>query len=140
MSKGEINQTHYAKLMEIFTGYIDVYNALYRLKTNDEEKLNEIYKKIKQNLIHSYQIPPDEIVTDISFILIYNNRYVKSYLALAKKIVDEYHLNHVNKICTVFCYFFYKEYNIVLNENCEESFHQIEDSHCSTDIHNKNTL
>ena len=48
MSKGETNQTHYDKLMEIFTGYNDVYNALYRLKTNDEEKLNAIYKKLNK--------------------------------------------------------------------------------------------
>ena len=45
MSKGEIKQNHYDKLMEIYTGYNDVYNDLYRLKTNDEEKLNAIYKK-----------------------------------------------------------------------------------------------
>ena len=80
MSKGEINQTHYDKLMEIFAGYNDVYNALYRLKTNDEEKLNAIYKKIKQNLIDSYQIQPDMIINDISELPIYNNRYMKSYL------------------------------------------------------------
>ncbi|KAI5501031.1 spectrin binding, partial [Trichomonas vaginalis G3] len=87
MSKGETNQTHYDKLMEIFTGYNDVYNTLYRLKTNDEEKLNAIYKKIKQNLIDSYQIQPDMIINDIPELTIYNNRYMKSYLAIAKQIV-----------------------------------------------------
>ncbi|EAY08856.1 hypothetical protein TVAG_050910 [Trichomonas vaginalis G3] len=84
MSKGEINQTHYDNLMEILTGYNDVYNALYRLKTNDEEKLNAIYKKIKQNLIDSYHISPGEIVNKISQVSIYKNRYMKSYLAIAK--------------------------------------------------------
>ncbi|EAY01508.1 hypothetical protein TVAG_107670 [Trichomonas vaginalis G3] len=117
MSKGEINQGHYDKLMEIFTGYNEVYNALYRLKTNDEEKLNAIYKKIKQNLIDSYQISPGEIINKISELSIYNNRYMKSYLAIAKQIVDEYHLNQVNKINRVFNYLFYKEYSIVLDEN-----------------------
>ncbi|EAY11782.1 hypothetical protein TVAG_106770 [Trichomonas vaginalis G3] len=95
MSKGEINQTHYDKLMEIYTGYNDVYNALYRLKTNDEEKLNAIYKKIKQNLIDCYHIRPDAIIAAISQLSIYNNRYMKSYLAIAKQIVDEYHLNSI---------------------------------------------
>ena len=69
MSKGKANQTHYDNLMGIFTGYNDVFNALYRLKTNDEEKLNAIYKKIEQNLIDSYKIPPDVIINDISCLL-----------------------------------------------------------------------
>ncbi|EAY03946.1 hypothetical protein TVAG_314760 [Trichomonas vaginalis G3] len=140
MSKGEINHTHYDKLMEICTGYNDVYNALYRLKTNDEEKLNAIYKKIKQNLIDSYHIPPDAIITEISELSIYNNRYMKSYLVIAKQIVDEYHLNHVKRINRVFNYLFYKEYSTVLNEKEETSFNDFEDSHYSSDIHNQNSI
>ncbi|KAI5492167.1 spectrin binding [Trichomonas vaginalis G3] len=140
MSKGETNQTHYDKLMEIFAGYNDVYNTLYRLKTNDEEKLNAIYKKIKQNLIDSYQIQPDVIINDISKLSIYNNRYMKSYLAIAKQIVDEYHLNQVNKINKVFNYLFYKEYNIVLNEKAKKRFNEFEHSHYSSDIHDQNTI
>ncbi|EAX91611.1 ankyrin repeat protein, putative [Trichomonas vaginalis G3] len=140
MSMEEINQTHYDKLMEIHTGYNDVFDALYRLKTNDEEKLNAIFKKIKQNLIDSYQIPPDAIITEISQLSIYNNRYMKSYLVIAKQIVDEYHLNHVNEINRVFNYLFYKEYNIVLNENGQKSFNDFEDSHYSSDIHNQKTI
>ncbi|EAX85728.1 ankyrin repeat protein, putative [Trichomonas vaginalis G3] len=140
LTKGETNQTHYDKLMEIFAGYNDVYNALYRLKTNDEEKLNALYKKIRQNLIDSYQIQPDVIINDISELSIYNNRYMKSYLAIAKQIVDEYHLNQVNKINMVFNYLFYKEYNIVLNENGQKSFNDFEDSHYSSDIHEQNTI
>ncbi|EAY06130.1 ankyrin repeat protein, putative [Trichomonas vaginalis G3] len=140
MSKGKANQTHYDNLMGIFTGYNDVFNALYRLKTNDEEKLNAIYKKIEQNLIDSYRIPPGEIINKISQLSIYNNRYMKSYLAIAKQIVDEYHLNQVNKINMVFNYLFYKEYNIVLNENGQKSFNDFEDSHYSSDIHEQKTI
>ncbi|EAY14687.1 hypothetical protein TVAG_461040 [Trichomonas vaginalis G3] len=140
MSKGEINQNHYDKLMEIYTGYNDVFNALYRLKTSDEEKLNAIYKKIKQNLIDSYQIPPDAIITEISQLSIYNNRYMKSYLVIAKQIVDEYHLNHVNGIDRVFNYLFYKEYITVLNEYMKYHFNYYEDAHYSSDIHNQKTL
>ncbi|EAY10968.1 hypothetical protein TVAG_446700 [Trichomonas vaginalis G3] len=140
MSKGKANQTHYDKLMGIFTGYNDVFNALYRLKTNDEEKLNAIYKKIEQNLINSYRIPPGEIINKISQLSIYNNRYMKSYLAIAKQIVDEYHLNQVNKINMVFNYLFYKEYNIVLNENGQKSFNNFEDAHYSSDIHEQKTI
>ncbi|EAY13676.1 ankyrin repeat protein, putative [Trichomonas vaginalis G3] len=140
MPKGKINQTHYNKLTEIFTGYNDVYNALYMLKTNDEEKLNAIYKKIKQNLIDSYQISPGDIIIDISELSIYNNRYMKSYLAIAKQIFDEYHLNHVNEINRVFNYLFYKEYSTVLNENEGKSFNDFEYSHYSSDIHEQKTI
>ncbi|EAX97229.1 hypothetical protein TVAG_196730 [Trichomonas vaginalis G3] len=140
MSKGKASQTHYDKLMEIFTGYNDVYNALYRLKTNDEEKLNAIYKKIKQNLIDSYHISPGEIVNKISQVSIYNNRYMKSYLAIAKQIVDEYHLNQVNEINKVFNYLFYKEYSIVLDENGKNFFNDFEVSHYTADIHEQKTI
>ncbi|EAY13858.1 ankyrin repeat protein, putative [Trichomonas vaginalis G3] len=140
MSKGKTNQAHYDKLMEVFTGYNDVYDALYRLKTNDEEKLNAIYKKIKQNLIDSYRIPPGETINKISQLSIYNNRYMKSYLAIVKQIVYECHLNQVNKISEVFNYLFYKEYNIVLNENERKSFNDFEDSHYSSDIHEQKTI
>ncbi|EAY15289.1 ankyrin repeat protein, putative [Trichomonas vaginalis G3] len=140
MFKGEINQTHYDKLMEIFAGYSDVYNALYRLKTNNEEKLNEIYKKIKQNLIDSYQISPGEIIDKISELSIYNNRYMKSYLAIVKQIVDEYHPNQVNNINMVFNYLFYKEYDIVLKRIWEKSYNDFEDAHYSSDIHHQNTI
>ncbi|EAX99575.1 hypothetical protein TVAG_104560 [Trichomonas vaginalis G3] len=140
MSKGTANQTHYDKLMGIFTGYNDVCNALYRLKTNDEEKLNAIYKKIEQNLIDSYRIPPGEIIDKISKLSIYNNRYMKSYLAIAKQIVDEHHLNQVNEIDDVFNYLFCKEYNIVLNENRQNRFNNFEYSHYSSDIHEQKTI
>ncbi|EAX88437.1 ankyrin repeat protein, putative [Trichomonas vaginalis G3] len=140
MSKGETHQAHYDKLMEIFTGYNDASDALYRLKTNDEEKLNAIYNKIKQNLIDSYRIPPSEIINKISQLSIYNNCFMKSYLAVVKQIVDEFHLNQVNKINDVFNYLFYKEYNIVLNENGRIFFNEFEDSHYSSDIHEQNTI
>ncbi|KAI5528680.1 spectrin binding, partial [Trichomonas vaginalis G3] len=140
MSKGETHQAHYDKLMEIFTGYNDVSDALYRLKTNDEEKLNAIYNKIKQNLIDSYRIPLGEIINKISQLSIYNNCFMKSYLAITKQIVDEFHLNQVNKINEVFNYLFYKEYNIVLNENGRKKFNDFEDSHYSSDIHEQNTI
>ncbi|KAI5540788.1 proteasome regulatory particle assembly [Trichomonas vaginalis G3] len=140
MSKGEIKQNHYDKSMEIYTGYNDVYNDLYRLKTNDEEKLNAIYKKIKQNLIDSYHIPPDAIITAISQLSIYNNRYMKSYLAIAKQIVDEYHLNHVNKISRVFDYLFYKGYSTLLNENWKNLYNFYEVAHYSSDIHDQKTI
>ncbi|EAX92282.1 ankyrin repeat protein, putative [Trichomonas vaginalis G3] len=140
MSKGETHQAHYEKLMEIFTGYNDVSDALYRLKTNDEEKLNAIYNKIKQNLIDSYRIPPGEIINKISQLSIYNNCFMKLYLAITKQIVDEFHLNQVNKINEVFNYLFYKEYNIVLNENGRKNFNDFEDSHYSSDIHEQNTI
>ncbi|EAY13111.1 hypothetical protein TVAG_443940 [Trichomonas vaginalis G3] len=122
MSEEEITQAQYNQVMEFFTVYSDIYNALYRLKTNDEEELNSIYKKVKQNLIDSFKNSPGDIINDISKLSIYNNRFMKSYLAIAKQIVDEYQLNQVNEISRVFNYLFYKEYSIVLNENDAKNF------------------
>ena len=140
MSEEKLNHPHYDKFVEIYTGYSDVYSALYRLKTKDEEKLNAIYKNIKQILIDIYHIPPDKIINDISVLSIYNNCYMKSYLSIAKQIVDEYHLKQVDNIKNVFNYLFYKEYNIVLNKKCEWKFNKYENSHYSSDIHDEKTI
>ena len=88
----------YSELRNTYKYYIDSYTALYQLKTDKEEDLNEIYKMIKTELIDSNKKRPDNIMRDILSIIPTNNRYTKSYLSLAKLIYDDYHIKEVTHI------------------------------------------
>ncbi|EAX94787.1 hypothetical protein TVAG_058770 [Trichomonas vaginalis G3] len=53
MSVQSIHPNKFGELRENFKYYIDAYNALYQLKTENEEELNKIYKMINTELIDS---------------------------------------------------------------------------------------
>ncbi|EAX93778.1 hypothetical protein TVAG_286170 [Trichomonas vaginalis G3] len=83
----QINVTNkYSELRSSYKYYIDSYNALYQLKTTNDEDLNSIYKMLKTNLIDSKKHLPQNIIECILGIIEYNNRYTKSYLSLMKKV------------------------------------------------------
>ncbi|EAY00781.1 hypothetical protein TVAG_231210 [Trichomonas vaginalis G3] len=136
MSDRDIQPNKYSKLRSIYKYYIDSYNALYRLKTDNEEDLNKIYEMIKTELIESNQYPPQNILKDILNIISYNNRYTKSYLYLAKLISDEYHIIEVKRIPIISNFLFYKEYGIKLDKS--DDFEKIKSENLS--IHTYNTI
>ena len=80
MSDHDVHQKEYNKLRSTYKYYINSYLALYQLKTENEEELKSIYKMIKTELIDSKKYPPQIIMRDILDIILYNNRYTKSYL------------------------------------------------------------
>ena len=47
-----------SELQSICKYYIDLYNALYLLKTENDEELNKIYNMIKTELINSKKYLP----------------------------------------------------------------------------------
>ena len=65
MSDQDIHQNEFNELRNIFKYHIDSYNALYQLKTENEEELNLIYKKIQTELIDSKKSLPEYIIEDI---------------------------------------------------------------------------
>ncbi|EAY22865.1 hypothetical protein TVAG_076120 [Trichomonas vaginalis G3] len=112
MSDQDDHPNEYNKLRSTYKYYIDIFNALYRLRNEKEEELNSIYKIIKTELIDSNKYPPKDIVKDILNLIPYNNRYTKSYLYLAKLISDEYQVKEVNRVLLISNFLFYKEYGI----------------------------
>ncbi|EAY17875.1 hypothetical protein TVAG_011000 [Trichomonas vaginalis G3] len=136
MSDQDIRPNTYSQLRSIHQNYIDLYNALYQLKTENKEELNSIYRNIKAELIDSIKDLPKNIIKNILNIIPYNNRYVKSYLSLAKLIYDEYHVEEVNNIKLTLNFLFYKEYEIVLNIPAD--FSKINSEYL--DIQSENTI
>ncbi|EAY04799.1 hypothetical protein TVAG_305490 [Trichomonas vaginalis G3] len=119
MSDHDVHQKEYNKLRSTYKYYINSYLALYQLKTENEEELKSIYKMIKTELIDSKKYPPQIIMRDILDIILYNNRYTKSYLFLAKLISDDYHVTEVNRVSTIPNFLFYKEYGIKLDKSAD---------------------
>ncbi|EAY11159.1 hypothetical protein TVAG_498530 [Trichomonas vaginalis G3] len=136
MSDDDIDQKEYSKLRSIYKYYIDSYNALYQLKTEKEEELNEIYKMIKTELLDSKKHLARNVIKDILNFIPYNNRYTKSYLYLTKLISDDYHVKDINDVPTISNFLFYKEYGIKLDESGD--FDDIDTE--NLDIHTENTI
>ncbi|EAX74139.1 hypothetical protein TVAG_338790 [Trichomonas vaginalis G3] len=135
MSEQDLHQIEYIELRSRFKYYIDVYIALYQLKTENKEELNSIYKMIKTELIDSKNYRPQNIIKDILDIIPYNNRYIKSYLYLAKLVYDDYNVTYV-KVEHISNFLFYKEFGIKLDESDDFKITQYED----LDIYAKNTI
>ncbi|EAY04784.1 ankyrin repeat protein, putative [Trichomonas vaginalis G3] len=95
MSEQDILPNKYSELRGIYKSYIDTCNALYQLKTENEEELNSIYKMIKTELIDSKKYHPRNIIYDILKLIEYNNRYKKSYLYLCKLISDDFNIKFI---------------------------------------------
>ncbi|EAY18587.1 hypothetical protein TVAG_462730 [Trichomonas vaginalis G3] len=136
MSDQYSRRNKFTELRSIHKSYIDLYNALYQVKTEKEEDLNTIYKNIQTELIDSMKFPPQSIIRDILKIIPYNNRYVNAYLTLAKRISDDYHVEDVSNVEPISNYMFYKEYGIKLDKS--RDFNEINKYYL--DIHTKNTI
>ena len=136
MSDQDIPPSKYIELRSTYKNYIDSYNALYQLKTENEGELNSIYKMIKSELIDSKKYLPQNIIIEILYIIPFNNRYTKSYLSLAKLVSDEYHVKEVKYVSYLSNFLFYKEYGIKLDKS--RGFEK--DHFKNLDIHTENTI
>ncbi|EAY05399.1 ankyrin repeat protein, putative [Trichomonas vaginalis G3] len=150
MFNQDLHPNTYNKLRSIHKYYIDLYNAIYQLKAENEEELNSIYKMIKKELIESMKYLPQNIIKDILNIIPFNNRYTKSYLKLAKIIIDDCHVTKVKGILYSSNILFYKEYGINLNnsddckitdlENFDIHYYFEQNKLENQDIHTDNTI
>ncbi|EAY07928.1 hypothetical protein TVAG_064760 [Trichomonas vaginalis G3] len=91
---------------------------------------------LKTNLIDSKKHLPQNIIKDILDIILFNNRYTKSYLTLAKLFTDEYHVTEVFEISGVSNVLFYNEYGIKLHKSNEFKKIKLE----NLDIHAENSI
>ncbi|EAY22347.1 hypothetical protein TVAG_378260 [Trichomonas vaginalis G3] len=136
MSDQDTRLNKFSELRSMVKNYIDSYNALYQLKTENEEEINKIYKMIKTELIDSKKRLPHTIISDILSIIPFKNRYTKAYFSLAKLIYDNYQINEKIKVQLSVGYLFYKEYGIKLNKS--DNFEKIKSE--NIDIHTEDTI
>ena len=104
------------EIFEIFKNGIAGWQALYQLITKNEEEINTIYQNIKTNLIDKLKIPSDYVIRSISDLVIYRNRYIKSFLKIAKNIYDDYHLTQVD-VSYHFDSYSHQEIGFIFNQN-----------------------
>ncbi|EAY16182.1 hypothetical protein TVAG_340760 [Trichomonas vaginalis G3] len=136
MFKPDVYPNKYSELRSIYKNYTDSYLALYQPKTETEEELKSICKRIITELIDSMKFLPTNVIKDILDIIPYNNRYTKSYLFLAKLLCDEYHVKEVKNLIPISNFLFRKEYGIKLDKI--NYFRQFNSE--NLDIHTENTI
>ncbi|EAY16290.1 hypothetical protein TVAG_423430 [Trichomonas vaginalis G3] len=136
MSDQDTHPKKYSELRSMCKYSIDSYNALYQLKTENEEEIHKIFKMIKTELIDSKKLLPHTIISGILCIILYNNRYTKAYLSLVKLIYDNYQINKEINVPLTVRYIFYKEYGIKLNKS--DNFETINSK--NLDIHTEDTI
>ncbi|EAY18954.1 hypothetical protein TVAG_146980 [Trichomonas vaginalis G3] len=115
------------------------YEMLYRLKTNNEAEIKFIYTEFKSAVLESMKYSPKNILKDVSEIVRYNNRFLKSYLTFAKLIYEDYHPRECKGISTLFDYYIYKQYGVILDS--EHNYFKNNDSiDISFEVHEENTI
>lgn len=80
MSLGRVNQKLYCEAFPKCSDYINTFNEIYQLKSRNISEIKLLYQKIKNSLINTKILSPDEMVIAIpkqySIILVtYNHIY-----------------------------------------------------------------
>ncbi|EAY05440.1 hypothetical protein TVAG_197410 [Trichomonas vaginalis G3] len=135
----ELDKFSYQVLFSLYNDYDNTFNELYRLNTFNEGEIEKVYKDIKTQLIETNYFSPSDIIKIISSISIYNNRYIKSYWILFKKIYEKYHPKRIKNISPLFDYFVYKEYGIIFDETNKIACKEYEIKNYSLEVHELNT-
>ena len=107
-----MKNTHYSELMNTYKDYDDLFVRLYRLHTYKEEEVDEIYQEIKKQLLETKMFTPIKLISILYTAAKFNNRYLRSYFSIFKKIFDEYHITTDSGISSIFLYFLNMEYGI----------------------------
>ncbi|EAX91686.1 ankyrin repeat protein, putative [Trichomonas vaginalis G3] len=127
------------KLIQSYSDYDKLVSGLYRLNTIDENEITKIYEDIKKILIESKINSPSQVIILLETAATYNNRYLRSYWNICKKIFEEFHPSFIN-VSATFDYFFYKEYQIVFRESHRKKFKEFESKGYSLDLHGENSI
>ncbi|EAY13876.1 ankyrin repeat protein, putative [Trichomonas vaginalis G3] len=130
----------YQELMELNKDYVNITDALYKLKTFDEAEIERIYQDIKTKLIESKKVSPSYIIDMISVAMSYNLRYTKSYMAIFEKLYEDYQPKQAKITYPIFAYLIFKEYDIVLDKRHEPLFDSYLSKNISIEIHEKNSI
>ncbi|EAX91116.1 hypothetical protein TVAG_030150 [Trichomonas vaginalis G3] len=131
------------ELKQLCKGQNDVFDTLFRLKTSNNDDINQIFEELKSQYIEAKRISPHKIIETIFTAAKYNNRYTKSYWELFKKVYNEYHPTQTIMIDLAFDYFVHKEYGIFLYKDHKESieeYYQFQSNNYSLNVHEEGTI
>ncbi|EAY14432.1 hypothetical protein TVAG_426250 [Trichomonas vaginalis G3] len=130
----------YLEALKWTNDYINSFHKLYRLNISSNDEIDKFYQDIKNKFISTKTFSPSRILEIISIACLYNNNYIKSYWALFKKFYEEYQPSNVQNVTSIFDYFLFKEYGVILNEDHKKYFQDFEDNNYSLDIYEENTI
>ena len=76
--------------MDLSKEYDQAIKALFRLRTYNEDEIDKIYINLRSKLLETKIMMPSEMMGLIFTAAKLNNRYIKSYLSIFRKVYDEY--------------------------------------------------
>ncbi|EAY08269.1 hypothetical protein TVAG_404370 [Trichomonas vaginalis G3] len=130
----------YKELEIIGKDIIDATTKLYNIKTFDEDEINNIYQEIKSKLIETKILSPDRILLAIRTAGICRNKYLSSYLALFKKVTEEYHPEQMKSQSKAYMFTVYKDYDILAFVSTPEKLENEDTKNYGLDVHENNTI
>ncbi|EAX98225.1 hypothetical protein TVAG_010000 [Trichomonas vaginalis G3] len=108
-----MNKMIFSELTEKYKDVTDTFNAIYSLKSENEEEIENIYQLIKTKLMETNTISLSYVLSGICNAEKFRNRYMKSYYGIFKKLVDEFKPKEIPHISILFDYLIYKETGVV---------------------------
>lgn len=96
----EVNKAlkHYTSLMNKYKKYIDTWDSIYKIDSDEINSTAELYKEIKDNLIDPGYFTPQDMIRWIEPVGMIRLKYRHSYLEIMKRLYDEYHCNEAYDI------------------------------------------
>ena len=83
--------SHYDTLMNEYKGYINTWDAIYQLDTDEIDSTAGLYEEIKNNLIDTGYFTANETIFILYAVCKTSFHYPHGYLELINRINEEYH-------------------------------------------------
>ena len=89
---------HYITLMNKYKGFIDTWDAIYKLDTEEIDSTTVLYEEIKNNLIDTGYFTAKEMIDMIGKICNESLHYRRGYIELMKRIIEGYQCTDIYNI------------------------------------------
>ncbi|EAX90108.1 hypothetical protein TVAG_256130 [Trichomonas vaginalis G3] len=89
---------HYKTLKNKYKGYIDTWDSIYKLDTDEIDSTTGLYQEIKNNLIDTGYFTPKEMIRLIGDICKQSLHYRHGYIELMKRISEGYQCSDIYNI------------------------------------------
>ena len=90
--------SHYDTLMNEYKGYINTWDAIYQLDTDEIDSTAGLYEEIKSNLIDTGYFTPKEMIDLIGQVCNESLHYRRGYIELMKRIIEEHQCTDIYNI------------------------------------------
>ncbi|EAY16292.1 hypothetical protein TVAG_423450 [Trichomonas vaginalis G3] len=126
--------------MESNEDFIETMKKIYRLNTSDAKEIESLYQDVKNKLIETKIVAVNKVLKILDHSAIFRNRYLRSCLAIMKRVLEDYHPKPSRAIRPIFQYLLLEENGIVYDEEHLKQLEIYESRNFSSSVHNYDTI